>query len=163
VIALCIKLDSPGPVLFKQFRTGANGKRFKVYKFRSMKLHQEQDNKVTQASRKDPRVTPFGAFLRRTSLDELPQFYNIFIGDMSLIGPRPIVEEELSEYGNQCDKFLSVLPGAMGFWQASGRSSIPYPERCQYELYYIDNCSLWFDIKIFFKCIISIFRASGAY
>src|SRR5699024_4690938 len=112
---------------------------------------------------KDPRITRFGGFIRKTSIDELPQFYNIFIGDMSLIGPRPIVEEELSEYGNQCDKFLSVLPGAMGFWQASGRSSIPYPERCQYELYYIDNCSLWFDIKIFFKCIISIFRASGAY
>ena len=111
----------------------------------------------------DPRITKFGHFLRKSSLDELPQFLNILKGDMTLIGPRPVVEPELEVYGDRVDKFLSVTPGAMGYWQASGRSSIGYPERCELELYYVDHASLWFDCKILFKNIISIFKAEGAF
>ena len=101
--------------------------------------------------------------MRKSSIDELPQFFNILKGDMTLIGPRPVVEEELKQYGDKVDKLLSVTPGAMGYWQASGRSTIHYPERCDIELYYVDHASLWFDIKILVKNIVSIFKAEGAY
>ncbi|GHN21000.1 hypothetical protein ME784_15150 [Lactobacillus delbrueckii] len=111
----------------------------------------------------DPRITPIGRWMRRTSVDELPQFVNILKGDMSIIGPRPVVEKELAEYGNRKDKFLSVRPGAMGLWQATGRSNISYPERCDVELEYIDNISFTYDVKIFFQTIFSIFKKEGAY
>lgn len=168
--------ENKGPVFYKQRRIGKNHKPFYIYKYRSMIINADERLRANKElyelyvkssyklpSDKDPRITKFGRFMRKSSLDELPQFFNILKGDMSLIGPRPVVEEELKEYGDRIDKFLSVVPGAMGYWQASGRSSILYPERCDVELYYVDHASLWFDIKIIFKNIISIFKAEGAY
>lgn len=168
--------DNKGPMLFKQERVGKNEKYFYIYKFRSMVVNADQKLKSNPElydlyvkssyklpPSKDPRITKFGRFLRKTSFDELPQFLNILKGDMSLIGPRPVVKEELKEYGNRKNKFLSVKPGAMGYWQASGRSNIVYPKRCDLELYYVDHASIVFDCKILFKNIISIFKADGAY
>ena len=168
--------ENKGPVFFKQVRIGKNGKPFKIYKFRSMIvdadeiLHKDKElyNKYVKNNYKlepeeDPRITKLGEWLRRTSIDEIPQFINILKGDMSIIGPRPFVKEELAEYGDRVGKFLSVKPGAMGLWQASGRSNIGYPERCDMELGYVDKASYWFDCKIMFKNIISIFKHTGAY
>ncbi|WP_208422000.1 sugar transferase [Latilactobacillus fragifolii] len=170
--------DNKGPLFYRQVRVGRNGKKFKMYKFRSMVVDADKkllENKELYAkyvansyklpAGEDPRVTKFGSFIRRTSLDELPQFINIFIGDMSIIGPRPIVEEELAEYETteRINKLLSVTPGAMGYWQAIGRSNIEYPERCEVELYYVDHASLLFDFQIIFKNIVSIFKNDGAY
>lgn len=168
--------DNKGPVFFKQVRIGKNHKPFKILKFRSMvvgadeilhsnkKLYQKYvANNYKLEPSEDPRITKLGAWLRRTSIDEIPQFINIIKGDMSIIGPRPIVEDELAEYGDRVDKFLSVKPGAMGLWQSSGRSNIPYPERCDVELEYVDKASYWFDVQIMFRNIISIFKSEGAY
>ncbi len=168
--------DNKGPVFFKQTRIGKHGKPFKIYKFRSMIVHADEIlhadpelykkyvvNNYKLEPEEDPRVTKLGHWLRKTSIDEIPQFINILRGEMSIIGPRPIVKEELVEYGNRVNKFLSVKPGAMGLWQASGRSNIGYPERCELELSYVDQASYWFDIKIMFKNIISIFKSTGAY
>ena len=168
--------ENKGPVFFKQTRIGKNGKPFKIYKFRSMIVNADEilhanselyqkyvDNNYKLEPEEDPRVTKLGHWLRKTSIDEIPQFINILRGEMSIIGPRPVVKEELVEYGDRVDKFLSVKPGAMGLWQASGRSNIGYPERCDLELSYVDHASYWFDIKIMFKNIISIFKSTGAY
>ncbi|MDO4458358.1 sugar transferase [Ligilactobacillus animalis] len=168
--------ENKGPVFYKQRRIGKDHRPFYIYKYRSMivdadkKLKEDKDlyalyvkNSYKLPPNKDPRITGFGRFLRKSSVDELPQFFNILKGDMSLIGPRPVVEEELAQYGDRVDKFLSVTPGAMGYWQASGRSTVHYPERCDLELYYVDHASLWFDIKILFRNIISIFKTEGAY
>ncbi|MFT8393506.1 MAG: sugar transferase [Liquorilactobacillus ghanensis] len=168
--------ENRGPLFYKQERVGKNRRKFFIYKFRSMvigaeeKLRQNPElyQKYVENSYKlppeiDPRITRLGKFLRKTSIDELPQFINILKGEMTLIGPRPIIEEELQEYGDQVDKFLSVTPGAMGYWQASGRSNINYPERCDYELYYVDHASFLFDTKILLKNIMSIFKGEGAY
>lgn len=168
--------ENKGPVFFKQTRIGKNGKPFKIYKFRSMIVNADEilhanpelyqkyvANNYKLEPDEDPRVTKLGHWLRKTSIDEIPQFLNILRGDMSIIGPRPIVKEELAVYGDRVDKFLSVKPGAMGLWQASGRSNIGYPERCDLELSYVDQASYWFDMKIMFKNIISIFKSTGAY
>lgn len=178
LVVLLIDLfgNNKGPVFYKQRRIGKNHKPFYIYKFRSMvvdadkKLKENEqlyklyvENSYKLPPEKDPRITKFGRFLRKSSIDELPQFFNILKGDMSLIGPRPVIEEELSQYGDRVDEFLSVIPGAMGYWQASGRSSIEYPERCDYELYYVRNASLVFDCKILFKSVISIIKTDGAY
>ncbi|MBM6954598.1 sugar transferase [Limosilactobacillus coleohominis] len=168
--------ENKGPLFFKQTRIGKNGRPFKIYKFRSMIVNADEilhanpelyqkyvDNNYKLEPEEDPRVTKLGHWLRKTSIDEIPQFINILRGEMSIIGPRPVVKEELVEYGDRVDKFLSVKPGAMGLWQASGRSNIGYPERCDMELSYVDQASYWFDIKIMFKNIISIFKSTGAY
>lgn len=168
--------DNKGPLFYKQTRIGKNGRPFKMYKFRSMvehadeilhankKLYQEYvENNYKLEPEDDPRITKLGYWLRKTSIDEIPQFINILKGEMSIVGPRPIVKEELKEYGDRVDKFLSVKPGAMGLWQASGRSNIPYPERCDVELSYVDHASYWYDVKIMFKNVISIFKSTGAY
>jgi lipopolysaccharide/colanic/teichoic acid biosynthesis glycosyltransferase len=168
--------ENKGPMIYKQRRIGKNGKPFKIWKFRSMVVNADKKlkanpelyrkyiaNSYKLPAEEDPRITKFGRFIRKTSIDELPQFINIFKGDMSLVGPRPVVEPELKEYGDQVDKLLSMTPGAMGWWQASGRSNIEYPERCDVELYYIDHASLWFDLKIIFMNIASIFKHTGAY
>jgi len=156
VIAVAIKCTSRGPVIFKQYRTGINGRQFKVYKFRSMELHEEASGQVTQASFGDPRVTPLGAFLRRTSLDELPQFYNVLQGRMSLVGPRPHALAHNDYYKEQVESYMQrhkVKPGITGWAQVNGfRGETDTLEkmekRVEYDLWYIDNWSLGLDMKI---------------
>ena len=168
--------DNKGPLFYKQERIGWHGKPFKIYKFRSMVVNADKileddpelydkyvANNYKLEPEEDPRITRLGEWLRKTSIDEIPQFINILRGEMSIIGPRPVIKAELAEYGDRVDKFLSVKPGAMGLWQSSGRSNIPYPERCGVELEYVDEASLGFDMKIMFKNIISIFKSEGAY
>ena len=173
ILAICIKIDSKGPVIFAHKRIGKNGKKFNMYKFRSMYENAEEmiENFNEEQKREwqenfklenDPRITKVGKFLRKTSLDELPQIINIIKGDLSIIGPRPIVDEELEKYGENKEKFLSITPGLTGYWQANGRSNTTYEERMQMELYYIDNQSLLLDIKIFFKTIVSVLKKEGA-
>ena len=110
----------------------------------------------------DPRITKIGKFLRKTSLDELPQLINIFKGDMSFVGPRPIIDEELLWYGDQKEKLLTLKPGLTGWWAVNGRSNVPYPERCDLELYYVDHFSLYLDIVIIFRTIGAIIKKDGA-
>jgi len=166
--------SSRGPLFYKQRRIGLHGKKFGMYKFRSMvvdaekKLHANKKlyavyvtNNYKLEPKMDPRITKIGRFLRETSIDEIPQFINILRGEMSIVGPRPVVEEELAEYDKA--KLLSVKPGAMGLWQASGRSKIGYPERAEIEMSYIDHANLWYDFKIIIMNLINIFRREGAY
>ncbi|MBP3041628.1 sugar transferase [Bacillaceae bacterium Marseille-Q3522] len=168
--------EAKGPVLFKQKRFGKDGRQFDLYKFRSMcvdadkklkanKLMYEKylKNNYKLEPEEDPRITRFGRFLRKTSLDELPQLINVLKGDMSLVGPRPVVEEELMEYKNHTSDFLSVKPGMTGFWQVSGRSDIGYPERVDLELYYVYNQSMKFDFYILFKTVLMVILRKGAY
>ncbi|MBG9854588.1 sugar transferase [Bacillus wiedmannii] len=168
--------EGKGPVFFRQSRIGKNGESFGIYKFRSMiidaegKLKQNEvlykkyiDNNYKLEPEEDPRITSVGRFLRKTSLDELPQFINVLKGDMSLVGPRPVVQEELLEYGERKDNFLSVKPGITGYWQVSGRSDVGYPERVDLELYYVYNASLFFDIKILFLTVVNVVLRRGAY
>lgn len=173
IIAIAIKIDSKGPVFFAHKRIGKNGKIIKLYKFRSMVINAEELIKsfTTEQMREykenykltnDPRITKVGKFLRKTSLDELPQLINIINGDLSIIGPRPLVADELEKYGVNKDKFLSVTPGLTGYWAANGRSNTTYEQRMEMELYYIDNLSLKMDIKVFFKTILSVLKKEGA-
>lgn len=167
--------EDKGPLFYEQLRYGKNGKVFRLYKFRSMcigadkklKEYLENNDEAREEFEKkhklqnDPRITKIGNFLRKSSLDELPQMINILKGDMSFVGPRPVVEKEVEEYGTNKDKFLSVRPGLTGYWQVNGRSNTTYEERMKMELYYVDNCSLWLDIKIFFKTFITVFKKEG--
>ncbi|MGD9872416.1 MAG: exopolysaccharide biosynthesis polyprenyl glycosylphosphotransferase, partial [Thauera sp.] len=171
VIALAIKLTSPGPVLFKQYRTGINGQRFKVYKFRSMVVHQESAGHVTQAKKGDARVTPIGAFLRRTSLDELPQFFNVLQGRMSIVGPRPHALAHNEYYKDLVESYMQrhqVKPGITGWAQVNGlRGETDTLEkmkaRVEHDLWYIDNWSLWLDLKIIFLTVFKGFVNPNAY
>lgn len=173
IIAIIIKLDSKGPVFFVHKRVGKNGKEIGIYKFRTMVENAEdlianftpeqaKEFKENYKLQNDPRVTRVGKFLRKTSLDELPQIINILKGDLALIGPRPVVSRELEKYEDNKDKFLSVKPGLTGYWAANGRSDTTYAQRVQMELYYIDNMSLKMDLKIFFKTIIAVLKKEGA-
>lgn len=173
LLTILIKCDSKGPVFFIQKRVGRNGKKFGIFKFRTMRINAEEliasftpeqlkEWKENFKLKNDPRITRVGKFLRNTSLDELPQLINIFIGNMSLVGPRPIVEEELEWYGEKKSVLLSVRPGLTGWWATNGRSEVSYPERCDYELYYVYNCSLFLDIKILFKTFSAVFSRKGA-
>lgn len=173
LLTILIKCDSKGPVFFIQKRVGRNGKKFGIFKFRTMRINAEEliasftpeqlkEWKENFKLKNDPRITRVGKFLRNTSLDELPQLINIFIGNMSLVGPRPIVEEELEWYGEKKNVLLSVRPGLTGWWATNGRSEVSYPERCNYELYYVYNCSLLLDIKILFKTFSAVFSRKGA-
>ena len=177
VIALWIYKDSPGPVIFKHRRIGKNGKEFNCYKFRSMcvdakeKLEQllandaearaewEKDFKL----KNDPRITKSGAFLRKTSLDELPQIFNVLKGEMSLVGPRPIIKDEMIRYGEYIDDYLMVKPGITGMWQVSGRSDIDYAERVLLDSWYTRNWSVWLDITLLFKTFKVVLLRKGAY
>lgn len=166
-----------GSMFFSQERLGLNGRLFKIYKFRSMVVNSEEilaaDQQLYQkyvansyklSPEEDPRLTWLGVFIRKYSIDEFPQFWNILKGDMSLIGPRPIVPKELNEY-QEADRpvLLSVKPGAFGWWQVSGRSEITYPERCEVELYYARNISLRLDWEIFIKSFGKVFKGTGAH
>lgn len=173
IIAIAIKIDSKGPVFFAHKRIGKNGNIIKLYKFRSMVINAEKliksftpeqmrEYKENYKLTNDPRITKVGKFLRKTSLDELPQLINIINGDLSIIGPRPVVADELEKYGTNKDKFLSVTPGLTGYWAANGRSNTTYEQRMEMELYYIDNLSLKMDIKVFFKTILSVVKKEGA-
>ena len=175
IIALCalfIWLDNPGPIFFKQNRTGKGGKRFKMYKLRSMDTNAEAlkqkyahlneltwpDFKITD----DPRVTRVGRFLRKTSLDELPQIFNIIKGDMSLVGPRP-TSFDVSTYQLWHTERLEVLPGLTGLWQVSGRSDLDFDDRLHLDIEYIENKSLWLDIQILIRTVTVVFTQKGAY
>lgn len=178
-IANAITKDN-GPVFYAHKRIGKNGKEFKMYKFRTMcnnaqnmvkdeetmkryfSDEQIQEWKENFKLEEDPRITKIGKFLRKTSLDEVPQVINILKGDLSIIGPRPIVDEELEKYGEDKAKFLSITPGLTGYWAANGRSDTSYEKRKQMELYYVDNVSLRLDIQIFFKTILTVLKREGA-
>ncbi len=174
IIALCIVFEDGGNPFYRHKRVGQNGRDIYIYKFRSMKKNADNLEKMLTPEQletfkaefkieNDPRITKVGNVLRKTSLDELPQLLNILRGELSIIGPRPIVEEELENYGEDADKFLSVKPGLTGYWQAYARNDAVYAsgERQKMELYYVDNRSLWFDIKIFFKTFSSVLKKTG--
>ncbi|MFA5097282.1 MAG: sugar transferase [Candidatus Margulisiibacteriota bacterium] len=173
VIAVLIKLDSKGAVFFMQKRVGENGKEFHLFKFRSMVEgadaqkslmadRNEADGPIFKM-RRDPRVTRIGGLLRRFSLDELPQIFNVLLGQMSLVGPRPPLPQEVKEYNEWHWKRLRVLAGMTGLWQVSGRSELSFEEMVKLDIYYIENWSLWLDIKILLKTIPVVLSSKGAY
>lgn len=177
LIAAWIYFDSPGPVIFRHVRIGKNGRAFGCYKFRTMcmdadkklaellandaaaKAEWERDFKLKD----DPRVTKVGKFLRKTSLDELPQIFNVLKGEMSLVGPRPVVEEELEKYGEYLDDYLMVRPGITGMWQVNGRSDTTYEERVHMDSWYVRNWSIWIDIMLLWRTGKSVIKCKGAY
>lgn len=176
VIALLVYVGDPGPVTYGQVRVGKNGKKFKMWKFRSM--HINSDSMIDQLSPEqvhqyytefkidnDPRVTKIGKFIRKTSIDELPQLFNVLFNDMSLIGPRPLIESEIKTYyADNSQELLSIKPGITGYWQAYARNNATYQsgERQKMELYYISHASLWLDIKILFKTVVTVLKRDGA-
>ncbi len=173
LIALLIKLESPGPAIYIHKRIGKNGTPIGVLKFRSMFINADEMIKSFSPKQKaeweanfklenDPRITRIGKILRRSSLDELPQLINILKGELSIVGPRPIVTEELERYGENKDKFLSVTPGLTGYWQAYARSTCSYEQRMEMELHYVENASFWWDIKIMFATVGTVFQGKGA-
>lgn len=173
IIAVAIKIDSKGPVIFTHRRIGKNGKVIGLYKFRSMVNNAEdlikkftpeqmEEYKKNYKLQNDPRITRVGKFLRKTSLDELPQLFNILKGDLSIIGPRPVIGEELEKYGFNKNKFLSVTPGLTGFWAANGRSDTTYEQRMAMELFYVDHMSWKLDCKVFLKTVLSVIKREGA-
>ena len=176
ILAIVVRCSDGGPAFYKHKRLGKNGKIIYVPKFRSMKknadklediLTPEEYQSYLQEYKldHDPRITKVGKFLRKTSLDELPNIWSIFKGDLSVVGPRPVMEQEAkSKYGKDMAKLLSVKPGMIGWWAANGRSNCTYQsgERQKLELYYVDHCSLGLDIKIFFKTIVGVLKRDGA-
>lgn len=177
IIAILVKLDSPGPIFYGQIRLGRRARPFIAWKFRSMVIDAdaalveylqqnpefqqawEQDQKL----KKDPRVTRVGRFLRRTSLDELPQLWNVLRGEMSLVGPRPIVDEEIWRYADKFELYAKVLPGITGLWQVSGRNNVSYDERVNLDAYYVRNWSVWLDVYILVRTIWVVLIGDGAY
>ena len=173
VIAVMIKLTSKGPVFFTQTRLGKNGKPFVVYKFRTMKVGAEFEKEKLQhlneargplfKIREDPRLTKIGGFLRRSSIDELPQLFNVLLGQMSLVGPRPPLPHEFEKYELWQRKRLQATPGITGLWQVRGRSLLPFEEMVKLDIYYLENWSLWLDIKILLKTVWAVVTGRGAY
>lgn len=173
LVAIAIKLDSPGPVLFKQIRVGRGGRHFWFYKFRSMRADAEAEFwrlvEQNEASgpifkmKQDPRVTRVGRFIRRTSIDELPQILNVLRGDMSAVGPRPPIPREVEQYEDWHLRRLSVSPGITGLWQVSGRSELTFDEMVLLDVWYIENWSLALDLKIAFRTIPAVLFVRGAY
>jgi len=177
VVGVLVKISSAGPVLFGSVRVGVKGQRFQAWKYRTMVCNGdeilseylkrneharetwEQDHKLKD----DPRVTPIGAFLRKTSLDELPQLWNVLVGQMSLVGPRPILEDEIEKYGRCYSIYKSVRPGISGLWQVSGRSNTDYEQRLHYVEYYIRNWSPWLDMHILARTLAIVVTGRGAY
>ncbi|WP_027187476.1 undecaprenyl-phosphate galactose phosphotransferase WbaP [Desulfovibrio cuneatus] len=177
LLALCIRLDSKGPVLFTQRRIGREGKAFNVYKFRTMQVDAEAalqgylaqnpeavaEWEASQKLKDDPRITKVGHFLRRTSLDELPQLINVLRGEMSVVGPRPIVPDEVDKYGEGYAAYARCLPGITGLWQISGRSDTSYEERVALDAFYMNNWSVWLDIYIVLRTVPVVLGRRGAY
>lgn len=175
-ITLAIRLDSPGSAIFRQQRLGLGGRSFSLWKYRSMCEDAEEvlkadpllyrryvENDYKLAPEEDPRVTRVGRFLRRTSLDELPQLFNVLVGDMSLVGPRPVVPGEIEHYGAETRVFQAVKPGLTGHWQVSGRSNVAYPERAQLDIDYINNWGLGRDLRILAGTLSAVLQRRGAY
>jgi len=173
IVALLIKIDSPGPVLFKQTRVGQNGTEFPFYKFRSMvsdaearrhqlEMHNERTGPVFKM-RNDPRVTRTGRILRKFSLDELPQLINVLKGEMSLVGPRPALPTETAKYTARQRQRLICLPGVTGLWQVSGRATLSFDHSIELDLYYIEHQSIGLYFRILIMTIPAVFRAEGAY
>lgn len=177
ILVVLIKLDSKGPVLYKARRLGLDGKEFFCYKFRSMHPDAEArlqdvlnsdpalkaEFEATHKLKNDPRVTRMGALMRKTSLDELPQLLNVLTGQMSLVGPRPIVQAEIAKYGEIYDTYTKVQPGMTGYWQANGRSDTTYDERVEMDRFYISNWDLWLDMYILLQTVRVVFMGKGAY
>ncbi|MHB8170325.1 MAG: sugar transferase [Thermincolia bacterium] len=173
MVALAIKIENPGPVIFKQKRVGKNGRVFDFYKFRSMVVNAEELREELAAANEvdgpifkikhDPRVTRVGRFIRKYSIDELPQLFNVLKGDMSLVGPRPPLSNEVEVYGDWEWRRLEVTPGITCIWQVSGRSNISFDKWMELDVYYIENWSLWLDIRILLQTIPAVLRGSGAY
>ena len=177
LLALCIRLDSPGPIFFRQRRVGQGGREIHIFKFRTMvrdadaflqRLLQEnpalqEEWEKDQKLKNDPRITRVGRILRKLSLDELPQLINVVKGDMSLVGPRPIVENEEEKYGPVYEEYCLVKPGITGLWQISGRNNTSYAERVAYDHYYISNWSVWMDLWILGKTVPVVLTGYGAY
>tara|TARA_B100000780_G_scaffold277709_1_gene249090 strand:+ start:1263 stop:2027 length:765 start_codon:yes stop_codon:yes gene_type:complete len=174
ITALAIQLDAPGPVIFKQQRAGRFGKAFTMYKFRSMVVTAEHDKQALLASnesaagvifkmKQDPRITRVGRFIRKYSIDELPQLFNVLLGDMSLVGPRPPTLNEVAQYSLSDRKRLYVAPGITCIWQVSGRSEIDFAGQVKLDVAYIQSQSLWTDISILLKTIPAVLLGKGAY
>ena len=177
ITAFLIKITSAGPVLYKQKRLGRNGTYFNAYKFRSMAVDAEERLKKllenepelqkewdeTHKLQNDPRITGIGKIIRRTSIDEFPQLINILKGEMSLVGPRPIVDAEIKKYGDDYNRIFSIKPGLTGLWQVSGRSNANYVDRVAYDIYYLQSWSVWLDLWIIFKTFGVVILGRGAY
>lgn len=174
IIAICIKCsDSKGTVFFKQQRIGKSGEKFYMYKFRTMHTNAEKqlesylkENDIEGAMFKmknDPRVTYIGSILRKLSLDEFPQLWNVVKGDMLLIGPRPPLPREVAQYTSYDKQRLNILPGCTGLWQVSGRNELSFQEMVELDLYYINNLSFWLDFKIICKTFLVLLLSKGAY
>lgn len=177
ILGILIKIDSPGPCIYKRWVVGKNRHKFGFYKFRTMCINsdevlrdllnsnqeaREEFNKYYKL-RDDPRITRLGKFLRKTSLDELPQLFNVLLGQMSLIGPRPITENEVPRYGNYIYEYFKVRPGISGLWQVSGRSNIDYQERVQMDTWYVHNWSVWLDMVLLWRTVAVVVKHKGAY
>lgn len=170
-----MRLSTPGPILFRQERVGYNGGHFHMFKFRSMVIDAEarlldlqdgerlEGNSVMFKMRDDPRVTPVGRFLRRYSLDELPQLFNVFGGSMSLVGPRPPLEREVDQYEQHVHRRFLVKPGITGLWQISGRSNLSWEDTVRLDLFYVENWSLTGDLLILWKTAKAVVASDGAY
>lgn len=179
ILAMLIAISSPGPIFYIQERVGKNYKSFSCIKFRTMVNNADEilldmiatspdlreEFEETFKLKQDPRITWIGRFLRLTSLDEFPQFWNVLKGDMSVVGPRPLVPEEIYKYGRHMDKVLTIRPGITGLWQVSGRNDIPYNRRVQMDVYYVNSRNLWLDLLLVVKTIgVIIFpKNNGAY
>jgi Undecaprenyl-phosphate galactose phosphotransferase WbaP len=177
LISVAIKLSSPGPIFYGQLRIGRGSRHFRAWKFRTMvagadrvlRDHLEADPELRQEwehdhkLKDDPRVTWIGRFLRKTSLDELPQLFNVMVGQMSLVGPRPIVDAEIDKYGETFELYKEVSPGITGLWQVSGRNNTTYQERVDLDSYYVRNWSPWLDLYILMRTIKVVLRREGAY
>lgn len=177
VIAVAVKMSGPGPVFFTHRRIRCHGTFFTMWKFRTMcensaevlashvaaNPEAQREWARSHKLRSDPRITPVGAFLRRTSLDELPQMWNVLNGTMSLVGPRPIVAAEVEKYGEYFADYCKVTPGVTGLWQVSGRSHLTYDERVQIDSRYARSWSLWGDVKILAKTLVSVVKQHGAF
>lgn len=175
-VALCVRISMGSPIHFGQVRMGKEGGRFRFYKFRSMV--QDSDTVLDhflskndmartewdtfQKLEKDPRITPIGHWIRKLSLDELPQFWNVLKGDMSLVGPRPCMERQRTLYGRDWDHYCAMRPGITGLWQVSGRNRLPYAKRVELDAEYVNNWSLWLDFKILAKTVVVVITGDGS-
>ena len=174
ITALLVKVTSPGPIIFSQVRVGRYGRHFKFYKFRSMYIdaearkaellkHNESGDGVIFKMKKDPRITPVGRFIRKFSIDELPQLFNVLLGDMSLVGPRPPLPSEVRSYSLEERKRLNITPGITCIWQVSGRSELPFSKQIALDKEYIASRSAWKDFLILLKTVPAILTGKGAW